>query len=57
VFAPGEPTKAYTTGDTDGAGRLVFDADRDGVWSAEAPNSTEIARIAIRLGSKYAPRE
>jgi hypothetical protein len=50
VFAPGEPTKAYTTGHTDAAGKFVFDADRDGIWAIEARTPTEIARITKRVG-------
>ena len=36
VFAPGDPNKVALTGRTDADGKFVFDADRDGFWSAEA---------------------
>src|SRR4029077_11161296 len=36
VFAPGDPNRTALTGRTDAAGKFVFDADRDGLWSAEA---------------------
>jgi hypothetical protein len=49
VFAPGSTTPVET-GRTDAAGKFVFAADRDGMWSAEARNSGEIARIMIRVG-------
>jgi hypothetical protein len=50
VFAPGDPTTPVATGRTDAAGKFVFAADRDGMWSAEARTSGEIARIMIRVG-------
>lgn len=50
VFAPGEPTTPVETGRTDATGKFVFDADRDGMWSAEAQTSGEVARIMIRVG-------
>ncbi len=50
VFAPGEPGKAAATGRTDAAGKFVFGADRDGMWSAEARNADEVARVMIRVG-------
>jgi hypothetical protein len=56
VFAPGEPTKAYTIGHTDAAGKFVFDADRDGIWSIEARTATEIARITKRVGGEAPQR-
>jgi type II secretion system protein G len=56
VFAPGEPATPFTTGVSDAAGKFVFDADRDGVWSIEAKTSTEIARITksvtLRVGTE-----
>ena len=56
VFAPGEATRTYTTGRTDAAGKFVFDADRDGIWSIEARTPTEIARITKRVGGGPAQR-
>jgi hypothetical protein len=55
VFAPGAPNTPVATGRTDAAGKFVFDADRDGMWSAEARTSNEIARIMIRVGSGSSP--
>jgi hypothetical protein len=51
VFAPGAPQTPIATGRTDAAGKFVFGADRDGMWSAEARTSGQIARIMIRVGS------
>src|SRR5215472_15692582 len=51
VFAPGAPQTPVATGRTDAAGKFVFGADRDGMWSAEARTSGQIARIMIRVGS------
>jgi Domain of unknown function (DUF4198) len=50
VFAPDEPTTPVATGHTDASGKFIFDADRDGMWSAEARTSSEVARIVIRVG-------
>jgi hypothetical protein len=50
VFAPGESTTPVETGRTDASGKFVFDADRDGMWSAEARTPTEVARVTIRVG-------
>jgi hypothetical protein len=50
VFAPGERTTPVETGRTDAAGKFVFDADRDGIWSAEARTPNEVARVMIRVG-------
>jgi uncharacterized protein DUF4198 len=55
VFAPGEPTTPVETGRTDAAGKFVFDADRDGMWSAEARTPSEVARIMIRVGGGASP--
>ena len=55
VFAPGAPNTPVATGRTDAAGKFVFDADRDGTWSAEARTSKEIARIMIRVGGGSSP--
>jgi hypothetical protein len=51
VFAPGAPQTPVATGHTDATGKFVFGADRDGMWSAEARSSDQIARIMIRVGS------
>jgi hypothetical protein len=50
VFAPGDSMTPVETGHTDAAGKFVFDADRDGMWSAEARTPSEVARIMIRVG-------
>ena len=52
VFAPGAPNKAVATGRTDSSGKFVFDADRDGFWTAEARDASgEVARITVRVGA------
>ena len=50
VFAPGDTSTPVETGHTDGTGKFVFEADRDGMWSAEARTKTEVARVMIRVG-------
>jgi nickel transport protein len=55
VFAPGGPKTPVATGRTDAAGKFVFAADRDGMWSAEARTSNQIARIMIRIGGGSSP--
>jgi hypothetical protein len=50
VFAPGDPTHPVQTGRTDAGGKFAFPADRDGLWSAEARSSDEVARATIRVG-------
>jgi hypothetical protein len=50
VFAPGEPQMPVETGRTDADGKFVFSADRDGMWSAEARTTSEVARVVIRVG-------
>jgi hypothetical protein len=52
VFAPGDPNRTALTGRTDAAGKFVFDADRDGLWSAEAGSTDYIARVMIRVGGE-----
>jgi hypothetical protein len=52
VFAPGEPSRTALIGRTDGTGKFVFDADRDGLWSAEAAGSDYVARVMIRVGGE-----
>jgi hypothetical protein len=51
VFAPGEPNRPALTGRTDSEGKFEFDADRDGLWSAEARNGSEVARATVRVGA------
>src|SRR5438105_7934352 len=51
VFAPGQPNRPALTGRTDSDGKFEFPADRDGFWSAEARDGTEIARANVRVGS------
>jgi hypothetical protein len=50
VYAPGDPTHVVKTGKTDKDGKFVFGADRDGLWTAEARVSGEVARATIRVG-------
>lgn len=52
IFAPGDPRDPVQTGRTGADGKFVFDADRDGMWSAEARTPDQIARIMIRVGGK-----
>ncbi|HEX5318127.1 MAG TPA: hypothetical protein VFW46_03160 [Stellaceae bacterium] len=50
VFAPGEAGKVALTGRTDKDGKFSFEADREGLWTAEARDATEIARATVRVG-------
>jgi len=50
VFAPGDLRTPVETGHTDADGKFVFEADRDGMWSAEARTKSEVARVMIRVG-------
>ena len=52
VFAPGEPGRTALTGRTDATGKFVFDADRDGLWGAEAANTDYVARVMIRVSAE-----
>jgi hypothetical protein len=52
VFAPDDPSRTTLTGRTDADGKFVFDADRDGFWSAEARNADYVARIMMRVGGE-----
>jgi nickel transport protein len=52
VFAPGDPKTPIVTGRTDAEGKFVFDADRDGFWSAEAKGADQVARVMIRVGGE-----
>lgn len=49
VFAPGDFNHPVVTGKTDGSGKFYFTADRDGFWSAEANNGSEVARVSIKV--------
>ena len=51
VFAPGDLKTPVETGHTDSQGKFVFDAASDGMWTAEAHTSTEVARVMIRVGA------
>jgi hypothetical protein len=52
VFAPGETKTPTITGRTDSEGKFVFEADRDGFWSAEAHSADQIAHLMIRVGGE-----
>jgi nickel transport protein len=52
IFAPDDRRDPVRTGRTGADGKFVFDADRDGMWSAEARTSDQIARIMIRVGGE-----
>ena len=52
VFAPEDPNKVALTGRTDPQGKFVFDADRDGFWTAEARSADDVARVMIRVGGQ-----
>jgi hypothetical protein len=56
VFAPGEPRRTALTGRTDANGKFVFDADRDGLWGAEAGSTDYVARVMIRVGGETLPQ-
>jgi hypothetical protein len=51
VFAPGDLTTPVETGHTDAQGKFVFDADSDGMWTAEARMPDQVARVMIRVGA------
>ena len=50
VYAPGDLTHVVKTGKTDKDGKFQFGTDRDGLWTAEARASGEVARATIRVG-------
>jgi hypothetical protein len=52
VFAPGDPSRTVLTGRTDATGKFAFDADRDGLWGAEAGSADYVARVMIRVGGE-----
>jgi len=51
VFAPGDLKAPVETGHTDSQGKFVFDADSDGMWTAEARTPDQVARVMIRVGA------
>jgi hypothetical protein len=52
VFAPGDSKTPVISGHTDAEGKFVFEADRDGFWSAEAHGADQVARVMIRVGGE-----
>ena len=52
VYAPDDPSKVALTGRTNGDGKFVFEADRDGFWSAEARSADYVARVMIHVGGE-----
>ena len=56
VFAPGDPKTPVLTGETNADGKFVFDADRDGFWSAQARSADQVARVMIRVGGEAQPQ-
>jgi len=50
VFAPGDLTHPVKHGRTDKDGKFQFGTDRDGLWTAEARNGTEVARATVKVG-------
>ena len=56
VFAPGDAKTPVVSGHTDADGRFVFDADRDGFWSAQARSADQVARVMIRVGGEAQPQ-
>jgi hypothetical protein len=51
VFAPGDLKAPVETGRTDAQGKFAFDADKDGMWAAEARTPDQVARVMIRVGA------
>jgi hypothetical protein len=51
VFAPGDLTHPVKTGKTDKDGNFKFGTDRDGLWTAEARNGSEVARATVKVGN------
>jgi Domain of unknown function (DUF4198) len=50
VYAPGDLTHPAKTGKTDKDGKFAFGTDRDGLWTARAHISGEVASVSIRVG-------
>jgi hypothetical protein len=57
VFSPGDSKTAVLTGHTDADGKFVFEADRDGFWSAQARTADQVARVMIRVGGEAQPAQ
>jgi nickel transport protein len=57
VFAPGDTKTPVVTGRTNAEGKFVFEADRDGFWSAEAHGADQVARLMIRVGGDAQPSQ
>jgi hypothetical protein len=49
VFSPDQPSKVAATGRTDKDGKFSFEADREGLWTAQARNASEVARATVRV--------
>jgi nickel transport protein len=52
VFSPGDSKSPALTGHTDADGKFVFEADRDGFWSAQARTADQVGRVMIRVGGE-----
>jgi len=50
VYGPGDPNRVVKTGRTDKDGKFEFGTDRDGLWTAVARSSGEVAHATIRVG-------
>src|SRR4029077_14203185 len=50
VFAPGDVAHPVKSGRTDKNGEFEFGVDRDGLWTAEARDGTEVARATVKVG-------
>ena len=50
VFAPGDLIHPVKSGRTDKNGKFEFGVNRDGLWTAEARNGTEVARATVKVG-------
>ena len=57
VFAPGDLKTPAETGHTDSQGKFLFDADSDGMWTAEARTPDQVARVMIRVGPGAAQQQ
>jgi hypothetical protein len=57
VFSPDAPNKVAVTGRTGKDGKFSFETDRDGLWTAQARNATEVARATVRVGTDDAQRK
>lgn len=51
VFAPGNPPRIVATGRTDKNGKFEFEADREGMWSAEVHEGGQVARVTVRVAA------